>query len=83
MSDSFITVRPRPMSAEEKARHDAWVAEQRARDEAMTREAVEGVKCPTCKAGPGEECVWRIRHSERVHAPRLYRTPTWKIWRQS
>lgn len=71
-------VTSRPMTPEERARFEAFKAESNARDEVMVREAVAEVKCPTCKAEPGSECAWRVRHSERVHSPRLYRTPTWK-----
>jgi hypothetical protein len=82
--NDYITltqVEPRSMTDEERARVEAFDAEQRALSAAMTREAVELVRCPTCKVEPGSECIWRIRHLERVHAPRLYRTPTWKAGR--
>lgn len=82
MTDEYGTVHrvtPRERTPEEKVADAKFAAESRARSEQMASEAVQLVKCPTCHASPGHECVWRRRSfGQRVHSPRLYRTPTWK-----
>lgn len=68
-----------PRTPEQEAADAAWKAENAARAAAMNAEALD-FRCPTCKVGPQTPCVWRRRHYsyEVVHAPRIYRTPTWK-----
>ena len=76
--NDYITitqVEPRSMTDEERARVEAFDAEQRALSATMTREAVELVRCPTCKVEPGSECIWRIISSAFTHPVSTARRP--------
>lgn len=58
------------LTPEQETARARLAAEMRAEREAFDAEVVATIRCPRCKAQPGEPCVWRARHSDPIHAAR-------------